>query len=195
MSCSRPKVRCSQRLQHHCPVRFERCRPNVSPRKSNVSPGPPDTRRPTSSPRSPSASAGSSWPASRRRPSPSHRDLRRPQALFRGLLDVHFRYGLPARCAAFSGPWTSEASADSLPPRPFRLLPGGATNFPGGTRTRWRTTPLHGARCMTAWARGMVKRSLRRTPLERVLPKGWSFPHLGGRDVFDPGGVRDCSRG
>jgi hypothetical protein len=44
---------------------------------------------------------------------------------------------------------TSEASADSLPPRLFRLLPGGTTNFPGGTITRWKTTPFHGARFLT----------------------------------------------
>ena len=42
-------------------------------------------------------------------------------------------------------PLTSEASADSLPPRLFRLLPGGTINLPGGTRTRWKPTPLHGA--------------------------------------------------
>jgi len=39
------------------------------------------------------------------------------------------------------GPLSSKASVDSLPPRPFRLLPGGTINFPGGTHTRWRTAP------------------------------------------------------
>ena len=46
-------------------------------------------------------------------------------------------------------PLTSKASADSLPPRLFRLLPGGTTNLPDGTFTRWKTTPFHGARIRT----------------------------------------------
>jgi len=39
-------------------------------------------------------------------------------------------------CAAVNGPLTSKASVDSLPPRSFRLLPGGTQNLLDGTCTR-----------------------------------------------------------
>src|SRR5207245_11353134 len=51
---------------------------------------------------------------------------RLPHYLFRGLLGVHSRYGLPARGTAKRS-FPSEASAVSLPPLPLRLLPAGAT--------------------------------------------------------------------
>jgi hypothetical protein len=51
---------------------------------------------------------------------------RLPHYLFRGLLGVHSRYGLPARGTAERS-FASEASAVSLPPLPLRLLPAGAT--------------------------------------------------------------------
>jgi len=63
------------------------------------------------------------------------------QLLFRGLLSVHSRYGLHARRVA-KRPSTSKAPAASLPPLPFRLLPGGANQFPGGSRTRWSPAPF-----------------------------------------------------
>ena len=55
----------------------------------------------------------------------------------------------------------SEASADSLPPRLFRLLPGGTINLPSGTFTRRRTTPFHGALDVTfspsEWSRDVAR--------------------------------------
>ena len=54
------------------------------------------------------------------------------QLFFRGLLSVHSCYGLHARGVA-KRPFTSKAPTASLPPLPFRLLPGGANQFPGGT--------------------------------------------------------------
>ena len=57
------------------------------------------------------------------------------QLFFRGLLSVHSRYGLHARGVAMR-PFTSKAPTASLPPPPFRLLPGGANQFPGGSFTR-----------------------------------------------------------
>src|SRR5262249_60591755 len=60
---------------------------------------------------------------------------RLPHYLFRGLLSVHSRYGLPARGIA-SRSFPSEAPAASLPPPPLRLLPAGAT------RARWALHPL-----------------------------------------------------
>jgi hypothetical protein len=95
-------------------------------------------------------------------------------------------YGLPARRVVFNDPLTSKASADSLPPRLFRLLPGGTINFPGGTRTRWRTAPFHGARLPTLFFPGngfptppstrpsnlyRVDRRRRRTLAEAVPPE------------------------
>ena len=61
-------------------------------------------------------------------------------------------------------PFTSKASADSLPPRLFRLLPGGTSNFPGGTCTRWKTTPLHGALSLTPFLVPTASRAPRSTP-------------------------------
>jgi hypothetical protein len=51
---------------------------------------------------------------------------RLPRYLFRGLLGVHSRYGLPARRVAYKRPSASKASTASLPPQPLRLLPAGA---------------------------------------------------------------------
>jgi hypothetical protein len=53
---------------------------------------------------------------------------------FRGLLSVHSRYGLHARGVA-KRPFPSKAPTALLPPLPFRLLPGGANQFPGGSFT------------------------------------------------------------
>jgi hypothetical protein len=44
-----------------------------------------------------------------------------------------------------SRPFPPEAPAASLPPPLLRLLPGGANQFPGGTFTRCRPSPFHGA--------------------------------------------------
>jgi hypothetical protein len=52
-----------------------------------------------------------------------------------GLLSVHSCYGLHARGVA-KRPFPSKAPTASLPPLPFRLLPGGANQFPGGSCTR-----------------------------------------------------------
>ena len=81
----------------------------------------------------------------RQRPSLSVREVGIRIVLFRGLSGVHF---VTAHLLAESpdcDPDSSKASADSLPPRLFRLLPGGTNNLPDGTCTRWKTTPLHGA--------------------------------------------------
>jgi hypothetical protein len=45
---------------------------------------------------------------------------RRPHWTFRGLLDVHSRYGLPARCVAQSDTSFSKAPTVSFPPPPLR---------------------------------------------------------------------------
>ena len=42
-------------------------------------------------------------------------------------------------------PSTPEAPAALLPPPPLRLLPGGAIQFPGGSSSRCRPAPFHGA--------------------------------------------------
>ena len=57
------------------------------------------------------------------------------QCEFRGLLSVHACCGLPDRGVP-KGPFPSKASTASLPPPPLRLLPAGATQLPGGFRTR-----------------------------------------------------------
>jgi len=56
------------------------------------------------------------------------------QWLFRGLLSVRSCYGL-ARGVALR-PFPSKAPTASSPPLPFRLLPGGAKQFPGGSCNR-----------------------------------------------------------
>src|SRR5436309_3548050 len=48
---------------------------------------------------------------------------------------VHLRCGLLARGTAVRS-FASKASTVSLPPPPLRLLPAGATQLPGGNRTR-----------------------------------------------------------
>src|SRR5262249_58116283 len=45
---------------------------------------------------------------------------RRPHWTFRGLLDVHSRYGLPARRTARGRTFVSKAPTASLPPPPLR---------------------------------------------------------------------------
>jgi hypothetical protein len=62
----------------------------------------------------------------RHRPSPSLCWVGSHSSLFRGLLGVHSRYGLHTRGVA-ERPFPSEAPVVSLPPRPLRLLPAGAT--------------------------------------------------------------------
>ena len=62
------------------------------------------------------------------RPSPKCRRVGPHITLFRGLLSVHSRSGLHARRAAHRRPSTPKASVVSLPPRPLRLLPAGATS-------------------------------------------------------------------
>ena len=59
----------------------------------------------------------------RRRPSPKFRRVGFRIALFEACSAFTARYGLCARQVPY-GPSTPEASTDSLPPRPFRLLPG-----------------------------------------------------------------------
>ena len=84
-----------------------------------------------------------------RRPSLSASEVGIREKLFRGLFGVHV---VTARLLAESpscDPLSSKASADLLPPRLFRLLPGGTINLPDGTCTRWKTTPLHGALAVT----------------------------------------------
>src|ERR1035437_1501457 len=66
------------------------------------------------------------------------------QLLFRGLLSVYSCYGLHARGVA-KRPFPSKAPTASLPPLPFRLLPGRANPFPGGRCTRCSPAPFHGA--------------------------------------------------
>src|SRR6266852_4146318 len=53
------------------------------------------------------------------------------QLFFRGLLSVHSRYGLHARRVAMR-PFPSKAPTASLPPLPFRLLPGLANQVLSG---------------------------------------------------------------
>ena len=60
---------------------------------------------------------------------------RLPHQVFRGLLGVHSRSGLPARRVA-KRPCPSKAPAASLPPLPLRLLLAGAT------LARWELHPL-----------------------------------------------------
>ena len=64
---------------------------------------------------------------------PVHKPGRLPQHNFRGLLDVHSRYGLHLRGAA-KRPFPSKAPTASLPPLPLRLLPA-ERPLPGGTCT------------------------------------------------------------
>ena len=52
---------------------------------------------------------------------------RLPHRPFRGLLNVHSRFGLHARQVPL-GPSTPKTPMDSLPPPPLRLLPAGATS-------------------------------------------------------------------
>src|ERR1035438_10077802 len=61
--------------------------------------------------------------------------MRLLQLFFRGLLSVYSCYGLHARGVA-KRPFPSKAPTASLPPLPFRLLLGGANQFPGGSCTR-----------------------------------------------------------
>ena len=73
---------------------------------------------------------------------------RHPHYIFRGLLGVHSRYGLRARGVP-KGPFTSKASAASLPPQLLRLLPAGAKvagreSHPLKDRKRPRTPVLKG---------------------------------------------------
>src|ERR1700683_4336529 len=83
--------------------------------------------------------------------------------MFRGLLSVHSRYGLPARGVP-KGPFPSEASAASLPPLPLRLLPAGATV------AGWELHPLEDRRLFTAHKADSV------TPAPRAAP--------GGRELY-----------
>ena len=62
----------------------------------------------------------------RRRPSPKFGRVGFRIALFEACSAFTARYGLRA-CQVSYGPSTPEASTDSLPPRPFRLLPAGTT--------------------------------------------------------------------
>ena len=62
----------------------------------------------------------------RRRPSPNLRRIGSCITLFEACSAFTARYGLHARQVP-EGPSTLEASAASLPPRPFQLLPAGAT--------------------------------------------------------------------
>ena len=62
----------------------------------------------------------------RRRPSPKCRRVGFRIILFEACSAFTARYGLYARGVPY-GPFTPEASTDSLPPRPFRLLPAGTT--------------------------------------------------------------------
>ena len=71
----------------------------------------------------------------RRRPSPKFRRVGFRIALIKACSAFTARYGLCARQVPY-GPSTPEASTDSLPPRPFRLLPAGTT-FAG-----WDSHPL-----------------------------------------------------
>ena len=98
---------------------------------------------------------------SRRRPSPLHRGVGIHERCF-GACSAFTRVTTCLLAESPSDPLTSEASADSLPPRLFRLLPGGTANFPGGSASRWKTAPFHGARCMSGLAR----------PFEHLRPEG-----------------------
>ena len=71
----------------------------------------------------------------RRRPSPKCRRVGFRIDLFEACSAFTARYGLYARRVPY-GPFTPEASTDSLPPRPFRLLPAGTT------LTGWGSHPL-----------------------------------------------------
>jgi len=79
-------------------------------------------------------------------PSPYGRRVGFHNRRFRGLLDVHSRYGPPTRGAAPGGPVTSEAFDRSLPPDRFRLLPDGQPPFRMGFAPIGHATPFHGAR-------------------------------------------------
>src|ERR1700730_12191657 len=74
--------------------------------------------------------------------------------MFRGLLGVHSRYGLPARGVP-EGPFASKAPAVLLPPLPLRLLPA------GGAVSGWELHPLK----IAALARRTRGRSSFQTPL------------------------------
>src|SRR6266404_3257332 len=69
------------------------------------------------------------------RPSPYWRRVGFHDVSFRGLLDVHSRYGPPARRTAQGSPLTSKALAGSLPRRRLRLLPVGTIRYRRGSRT------------------------------------------------------------
>ena len=56
---------------------------------------------------------------------------RLPHRYFRGLLDIHFRYGLPVRGTAMQS-FPSKAPTVSFPPPPLQLLPAEATKLPDG---------------------------------------------------------------
>jgi hypothetical protein len=75
------------------------------------------------------------------RPSPCNSKVGSCNYFFRGLLSVHSRYGLHARGVA-KRPFTPKAPTAPLPRLPFRLLPGGANQFPGGSCTRWSPAPF-----------------------------------------------------
>src|ERR1700692_3121965 len=52
---------------------------------------------------------------------------------FRGLFSVHSRYGLQTRPVALCDPLPRKPRGALLLPPPFKLLPGGAIQFPGGS--------------------------------------------------------------
>ena len=130
---------------------------------------------------------------SRRRPSLLHREVGVRERCF-GAFST-FTWLRPAcLLSRLQRPFSSKASADSLPPRLFRLLPGGTTNFPGGTLTRWTTAPFHGARCTTAIAPGLPWLSAKLTKPPRVAKGALARPSRGsalpGRSAQWPGSPR-----
>ena len=85
----------------------------------------------------------------RQRPSPCTRRVGFHVVPFRGLLDVHSRYGLHLRGAAISRPFPSKASKASLPPLSLRLLPVEAISYRGRTLTHLKTTTFPQHTCTT----------------------------------------------
>src|SRR3954469_880022 len=71
---------------------------------------------------------------------PGHGSGRLLRSPFRGLVGCSLALRPPRSRVAPRATFASKAPAASLPPPPLRLLPGGATQLPGGPRSPLKTS-------------------------------------------------------